>query len=250
MNAWPWSENRSRDKKVAGRGLPSSSRGGNRKSADAYPSHPLRSLLLRLLGMLLLLAVLWAAWVVHRINQVAREDQAQPADAIAVFRAAEYKRRATTVYQSPLARAVTLYNLQIAPWIVTLGGGADKDSGKSEGGVGRDYLLAKGIPYSAIIAETRSDDTSRQAALLADIARRHGFTHVVVVSDGTHLFRIQALCARDGLDVYTSPRPAFGNISTLDLWERYWHEVVSYTGVRLGLDRTHSLRWLEGKNED
>ena len=221
-----------------------------RQKAKIAGTHRLRGFLLRLLGLLLLVAVLWTAWVVHRINQVAGEDQAQPADAIAVFGAAEYNGRPSPVYHARLDRAVSLYDLQIAPWIVTLGGGADRDSGKSEGGVGRDYLLARGVPYSAIIAETRSDDTSQQAALLADIARRHGFRHVVVVSDGTHLFRIHALCARDGLDVYTSPRIALGHISTWDLWQRYWHEVVSYTGVRLGLDRTRALRSLEGKSED
>ena len=221
-----------------------------RNTPKGTETHGIRRFVLRLLGLLLLATALWTAWVVHRINQVASEDQAQPADAIAVFGAAEYNGRPSPVYHARLDRAVTLYNLQIAPWIVTLGGGADKNSGKSEGGVGRDYLLAKGVPYSAIIAETRSDDTSQQAALLADIARRRGFEHVVVVSDGTHLFRIHALCARDGLDVYTSPRPAFGRISTWDLWSRYWHEVVSYTGMRLGLDRTRALRWAEGKNQD
>ena len=221
-----------------------------RQKTKPKSTHRLRRFLLRVFGLVLLVALLWTAWVVHRINQVASEDQAQPADAIAVFGAAEYNGRPSPVYHARLDRAVTLYDRQIAPWIVTLGGGADRDSGKSEGGVGRDYLLAKGVPFSAIIAETRSDDTSQQAELLAEIARNQGFRHIVVVSDGTHLFRIQALCAREGLDVYTSPRPALGHISTLDRWQRYEHEVVSYTGVRLGLDRTRALRWAEGKSED
>jgi uncharacterized SAM-binding protein YcdF (DUF218 family) len=221
-----------------------------RQKTKARGTHRVRGVFLRVLGLALLAAALWTAWVVHRINQVASEDQAQPADAIAVFGAAEYNGRPSPVYHARLDRAVTLYDRQIAPWIVTLGGGADRDSGKSEGGVGRDYLLAKGVPFSAIIAETRSDDTSQQAELLAEIARSRGFRHVVVVSDGTHLFRIQALCAREGLDVYTSPRPPLGHITTLDRWQRYWHEVVSYTGVRLGLDRTRALRWAEGKTED
>ena len=213
-------------------------------------THPRRTFLLRLLALVLLVAAAWSAWVVHCINQVAGEDQAQPADAIAVFGAAEYNGRPSPVYHARLDHAAALYDRHIAPFVVTLGGGADRDSGKSEGGVGRDYLLAKGVPYAAIIPETRSVDTSQQAALLVGIARDRGFRHVVVVSDGTHLFRIQALCARDGLDVYTSPRPALGRISDVDLWERYWHEVVSYTGLRLGLDRTRALHWLVGKTED
>ncbi len=236
MSAWPRSFRQT------------SFRQASPKQASRTPL--LRSFLPRLLALLLLLAACWAAWVVHCINQVADEDQAQPADAIAVFGAAEYNGRPSPVYHARLDHAAALYDRHIAPFIVTLGGGADRDSGKSEGGVGRDYLLAKGVPNTAILPETHSVDTSQQAALLADMARDRGFRHVVVVSDGTHLFRIQALCARDGLDVYTSPRPALGRISNVDLWGRYWHEVVSYTGVRLGLDRTRALHWLVGKTED
>jgi len=34
----------------------------------------------------------------------------------------------------------------------------------TEGGVGRDYLLANGIPYERIVAETQSVDTGQQVA--------------------------------------------------------------------------------------
>ena len=95
---------------------------------------------------------------------VARQDQAQPADAIAVFGAAEYAGRPSPVFHARLDHAVSLYRLHIAPLIITLGGGADRDSGKTEGGVGRDYLLANGIPFDRIIAETHSTDTTEQVA--------------------------------------------------------------------------------------
>ena len=32
----------------------------------------------------------------------------------------------------------------------------------TEGGVGRDYLLANGVPYDQIVAETESVDTEQQ----------------------------------------------------------------------------------------
>ena len=211
---------------------------------------PLLTFLRRMLGLVLLVALVWTLWVVHRINQVASEDQAQPADAIAVFGAAEYSGRPSPVFHARLDHAVSLYEKQIAPAIVTLGGGSDRDSGKTEGGVGRDYLLAEGVPYSAIIAETHSFTTSQQAKRLAQIAREHGFHHLVVVSDPTHLFRIQALCQQNGLDVYTSPRPALGHIDDYDLSLRYFHEVVSYTALRLRLNETRLYRWFDGKGDD
>jgi uncharacterized SAM-binding protein YcdF (DUF218 family) len=193
------------------------------------------ALLRRMLLLLLLLALGWTIWVVHEINQVAEQDQAQPADAIAVFGAAEYQGRPSPVYHARLDHAVALYRRQIAPVIVTLGGGSDKDSGKTEGGVGRDYLLANEVPFAAIIAETNSFDTRQQAERLAAIAQEHHFQHIVVVSDATHLFRIAQLCRQQGLDVWTSPRPALGHISQWDMVQRYGHEVLSYTAMRLHL---------------
>ena len=204
----------------------------------------------RLVLLLVLGVAGWTVWVVHEINVVAGVDQAQRADAIAVFGAAEYNGRPSPVYHARLDHAVSLYKHQIAPVIVTLGGGSDRDSGKTEGGVGRDYLLASGVPYKDIVAETHSIDTSQQAVRLAEIARQYGFERVVVVSDGTHLFRIRALCEDAGLEVYTSPRGAVGRISTAGLWARYLHEVVSYTALRLGLNGTWLHRWVDGKSDD
>ena len=150
-------------------------------------------------------------------------------------------RQSTLVDPSPvlharLDHAVDLYRKQIAPLIITLGGGSDKDSGNTEGGVGRDYLLANGIPLANIIAETASTDTEQQVRRLAQIARENNLHHIVVVSDGTHLFRVRELCEDAGLDVYTSPRPALGHISNYDLLMRYFHEILSYTAYRLHLN--------------
>ena len=213
-------------------------------------THPVRRTLLLLLALLVVIAVNWTAWVVHRINQVGAEDQAQPSDAIAVFGAAEYAGRPSPVYHARLDHAVALYDRQIAPVVVTLGGGADKDAGITEGGVGRDYLLAHGVPFASIIAETDSFSTRQQARRLADIAREHGFQHVVVVSDPTHLLRVQQLCWNAGLDIYTSPRAPLGHIDRFDMALRYVHEVLSYTALRLRLTDGFFHRWLEGHADD
>ncbi len=207
-----------------------------------------RHLLVRLCGILLLLSALWFGWVYSRIQAVANRDDAKPADAIAVFGAAEYAGRPSPVFHARLDKAVSLYRMQIAPIVITLGGGADKDSGKTEGGVGRDYLLANGVPYNKIVAETYSIDTEQQVQRLAAIAQRMHLAHIVVVSDGTHLFRIAELCRRAGLDVYTSPRARLGNIDDYDAAKRTTHEVLSYTALRLDLHISWLHRWLEGKN--
>lgn len=204
----------------------------------------------RICGLLLLLALGWCVYVYQRIAEVASEDQSNSSDAIAVFGAAEYAGRPSPVFHARLDHAVDLYKKGVAPVVITLGGGSDRDSGMTEGGVGRDYLLAKGIPFGSILAETRSIDTEQQVRRLAAIAREHNFRHVTVVSDATHLFRIRELCEKMGLAVYTSPRPSVGRISNYALFQRYLHEILSYTSFKLNLHGSGLHRWLEGRADD
>ena len=140
-----------------------------------------------------------------QIESYAHQDQAAPADAIGVLGAAEYDGRPSPVYRARLDHALELYHRGIAPLIITLGGpGGDQ---YTEGSVGAGYLISKGVPEQAIIAETESRNTEESARRIAVIARVNGLHRLVVVSDDTHMFRIHAICAAEGLDVLTSPRP-------------------------------------------
>jgi uncharacterized SAM-binding protein YcdF (DUF218 family) len=208
-----------------------------------------RTLFRSIILALLFGAVAWCVYVAQQISEVANQDEAQQADAIAVFGAAEYRGHPSPTFHFRLDHAVDLYRMKIAPIVITLGGGSDKDSGNTEGAVGRDYLLAHGIPFGDIIAETRSTDTEQQVRRLAAIARENNLRHIVVVSDGTHLFRIRELCRDAGLDVYTSPRATVGHISSYDLAMRYVHEIVSYTALKLHMDIGWPRRWLAGEEE-
>jgi uncharacterized SAM-binding protein YcdF (DUF218 family) len=183
-------------------------------------------------GVLVVAALGWVLWVNEQIRFYAHRDEARPADAIAVFGAAEYDGRPSPVLRARLDHALELYRRGLAPLMITLGGGDAADR-HSEGGVGHDYLLAHGVPEDAIIAETQSDNTEQSAERLAVIARANGLKNIVVVSDGTHLFRIHAICEHDGLAVYTSPRTAGRSVAREQRVHRLTHEIVSYTLWRL-----------------
>ncbi len=187
-----------------------------------------------LLVLVLALGGAWCCWVYAQIERYASRDEAAPADAIAVFGAAEYDGRPSPVYRARLDHAEALYNRGIAPLIITLGG--DGGDAYSEGGVGREYLRAQGIPDSDIIAETHSRSTADSARRVAVIARANGFHRLVVVSDGTHLFRIHAICKANGLEVLPSPRQRVPVEGTTSQWNPVIHEILSYTAWRLHLE--------------
>ncbi len=101
--------------------------------------------------------------------------------------------------------------------------------------MGEEYLISKGVPEADIIAETESRNTEESARRIAVIARVNGLHRLVVVSDDTHMFRIHAICAAEGLDVLTSPRPRPRvEDKTLEA-ERIAHEILSYTFWRMHL---------------
>jgi uncharacterized SAM-binding protein YcdF (DUF218 family) len=192
----------------------------------------LRGALLLLLALVIALAG-WFHWVYGQIERYATLDQAAPADAIAVFGAAEYDGRPSPVFRARLDHARSLYNSGIAPLIITLGGsGGDQFS---EGAVGREYLMSTGVPESAIIAETESRDTEESARRIAVIARTNGMHRLLIVSDPTHMFRIHAICAADGLNVITSPRPGTAGEDTSQDANRIAHEVIAYSLWRVHL---------------
>ena len=126
---------------------------------------------------------------------------------------------------------LSLYREHLAPLVITLGGGGGPRD--SEGGVGHDYLLAHGVPENQIIAETQSTNTEESAARLAAIARENHLNRILAVSDGTHLFRIHALCTSMGLTVSTSPRTEARPLGFWDAAMRLMHEMISYTLWRL-----------------
>ena len=193
----------------------------------------LRMVLLLLLVLAVGVAGGWCRWVYVQIESYAGQDQAAPSDAIGVFGAAEYDGRPSPVYRARLDHALALYGRGIAPLIITLGGAGGDEY--SEGAVGREYLMGMGVPEEAIIAETVSRNTEDSARRIAVIARANGLRRLVIVSDGTHLFRIHEICAADGLDVLTSPRPRVAVEGGSQEAERIEHEILSYTAWRMHL---------------
>lgn len=189
---------------------------------------------LSLIFFLLIAAIFgWTRWVYLQIEKYAVEDQAAPANAIGVFGAAEYDGKPSPVYRARLDHAWALYHRDIAPLIITLGGpGGDKFT---EGGVGKEYLMSLGVPEEDIIAETVSRDTEESARRILVIARANNVRRLVIVSDPTHLFRVHEICAAEGMNVLTSPRPRVEVEGGTDTFSPVAHEIVTYTLWRLHL---------------
>jgi uncharacterized SAM-binding protein YcdF (DUF218 family) len=169
-----------------------------------------------------------------RIVRAAGETPAKKADVIVIFGAAEYAGHPSPVYRARLDHGYDLFEKGMAPVVITTGGSA-QDPEFSEGGVGRDYLLRRGVPEQDLIAETQGSDTAQSAARVANIMRTNGMHSCIAVSDAFHVFRIRALLEHEGVQVELAPRP---ESRPRHLWERFgavMREAASYLAWKAGV---------------
>ena len=204
----------------------------------AHHSIPKKSLWLRPIPLLFMAVagalILFLGISGSRIVRAAGEWPARKADVIVIFGAAQYAGHPSPVYRARLDHGYELFEKGMAPVVITTGG-AGQDPEFSEGGVGRDYLLHRGVPEQALIAETQGSDTAQSATRIANIMRENGMHSCIAVSDAYHVFRIRALLEREGIVVQVAPRPESRPHS---LWERFrtvMREAMSYLAWKGGM---------------
>ena len=189
---------------------------------------------LRLLALAVAVVLIYVASVCLHIVQEASQQETHPADAIVVFGAAEYAGRPSPVYRARLDHAFELFKRGIAPVVIATGGAGD-DLHFTEGGVGRDYLMRRGIAEPNLIAETQGSDTAQSAERVGVIMRANHMNSCIAVSDEYHVFRIRKLLERQGVKVYVAPRP---DSRPRSVWQRalaVLREAVSYMAWQLHL---------------
>jgi uncharacterized SAM-binding protein YcdF (DUF218 family) len=186
------------------------------------------------LSIVLAVAALLLLFTAIQVERAASEEQIQRADAIVVFGAAEYAGRPSPVYRARLDHAFDLFQRGASPVVITTGG-SGRDTHYSEGGVGAEYLMNRGIPERNVIAETLGSDTAQSAQRVGVIMRANGFHSCIAVSDAYHVFRIRALLQREGVTVFVAPRPGSVPHGWLLRFAALLRESSSYLAWRLHL---------------
>lgn len=172
-------------------------------------------------------------WVTVKIRRQSTIDEAQKADVIVVMGAAEYRGKPSPVLKARLDHGLALYERKLAPWIVTTGG-AGGDPVFTEGTVGRNYLIGKGVPSESIILEDEGETTVHSTVAVAEIMTRMGLKSCILVSDGYHIFRAKKMLESRGLRVYGSPRVIKQDTGWRDWW-LYARQAVGYVLWRVGV---------------
>lgn len=112
-----------------------------------------------------------------------------------VLGAAQYNGRPSPAFRARLDQAARLYRAGLLDRVV-VSGGVGRGDRYSEGAVGREYLVASGLPARAVAAETRSLSTEENLRLSRPLL---GQGAVTLVTDGLHAPRAVGLARAFGL---------------------------------------------------
>jgi uncharacterized SAM-binding protein YcdF (DUF218 family) len=163
------------------------------------------------------LAAALVAYVAVTFVQVwmaSRSDGAQSADAIVVLGAAQYDCRPSPVLAQRLDHAHELWQDDVAGTIVVTGGKQASDR-CTEAESSANYLRAEGVPDEDLLLEVQGRNSWESLAATGHILRDRGLTRVVLVTDGYHALRVQAIAEQIGLDASVSPSHRGGSLPDL-----------------------------------
>ena len=162
------------------------------------------AILRRVLGWAILATGVIYTVALVMVLVVSQQDQRRPVDAIVVLGAAQYNGRPSPVLRARLDHAIQLYHEGLAPRIVVTGGVGRGDT-TSEALVGQHYLIANGIPASAVVVQPQGRSTQASMTAVADWLESEHLARVILVSDPFHMFRLRLEARRTDLEAYTSP---------------------------------------------
>jgi uncharacterized SAM-binding protein YcdF (DUF218 family) len=186
----------------------------------------------------LLVAVVLAVYVLVTLVQVvlaSRRDGAASADAVVVLGAAQYDCQPSPVLEHRLDHARSLYDDGVASTIVVTGGKREGDR-CTEAQASADYLRADGVPDEDLLLEVQGRNSWESLAAAALILRDRDMTDVVLVTDGYHALRVQAIAEDLGLNASVSPSHQGGSVPD------YVRETAAVAVGRLiGFDRLVDL---------
>jgi uncharacterized SAM-binding protein YcdF (DUF218 family) len=179
--------------------------------------------------------------VAGHIWWVARQDAHPRSDAIVVLGASQFDGRPSQVFAARLDHAIALFEQDVAPRIVTVGGNRPGDR-FTEARAAQNYLVAHGIDPDVILPVEQGQDTLQSVRALAATFRDRDWHSAVLVTDPWHCLRARTMARDAGIDAETSPERTGPAVDSRGTEVRYVvRETVAFIYYSIfGNDNVHS----------
>lgn len=183
---------------------------------------------LKTLGVLILLPLVWLAVLSAAIWSYGAQDQAKPADCAIVLGAAVYGTRPSPVFEERIRHGIALYQTGLVAKLIFTGGcGTGSENAESE--VAAAYAIQAGVPAADAFTERRSRTTQQNLAEAKLLMDAHGLRSAILVSDPLHMRRAMWMARELGIAAVSSPTPntRYRSLKTKLRFLRhelyYWH---------------------------
>jgi vancomycin permeability regulator SanA len=198
----------------AGRGTVVGVGRGARAVGDLRFQESRRRLYVRLLQLAVVGVVGYVGVTFAQVWWISRQDGARKADAAVVLGAAQYDGRPSPVFEDRLDHALELYEDDLVDVIVLTGG---KQTGDrfTEGYAGFVYLANRGVPQDDMRIEDQGTNSWESLAAAARILHDEDMLEAVMVTDGYHALRVEAIADELGLHATVSPSVKGGSLKDL-----------------------------------
>ena len=183
--------------------------------------------------LLLVAAVIGAsAFTVWRAAHTDDASRVDRADIIIVLGAAQYGGTPSPVFVGRLDHALLLYRQGRADQVMVVGSNEPGDS-TTEAQAGRDYLVSKGVPADAALAEPVGRTTYESLVGAASYMREHDLHTAFLVSDPWHNARIKRMASDLGIRGYASATWTSAAKSEDTRFTGYARETLAYLYYRV-----------------
>jgi vancomycin permeability regulator SanA len=178
--------------------------------------HPILAVIL--LGVVAVVAVIGvtfvAVWRAAHTDDASRIDHT---DVIIVLGAAQYSGTPSPVFVGRLEQAANLYDQGRSTRVLVVGANQPGDQ-QTEAEAGREWLIDKGLPSSAVFADPQGNTTYESLQGAAAFMRERGLESAFLVSDPWHNLRVKKMASDLGIQAYASAT---------------WHSAARSEGTRL-----------------
>ncbi len=121
-----------------------------------------------------------------------------------VLGAAQFWGRPSPVLEARLGHADALFAQGVATHVLTVGGNRPGDV-TTEAAVGRDWLVARGVPAGSVTAVPVGNDTLSSLTAVAHVMAQRGWTRATIVTDPAHEARSLSMARALGIEAHGSP---------------------------------------------
>ena len=158
----------------------------------------------RLLTLIIIIALIAPGYAVSKVWRAANNPIVRSADVIVVLGAAQLDGTPGDALEARLVEAKRIFDLGLAPKIITVGAGAPGDR-TTEAASGKAWLRAHGVAASKVTAIEEGRDTLVSTKAYAAVMKKEMVSDVIIVTDPFHCQRAMTMANDQGVVSTCSP---------------------------------------------